>query len=476
MQNNGQSDQISSSHHLGDKAWGLKQGMLDKIHMLSSFFKSFLKDYVAILILLFSFLSLLLSEPVHVRDSWRYIRQASHFGLLDFDFWFGERSPGLPLILKLTGDGFWFTAFCCIFSAFSWIFFHGSLKLLGGKRSQDPFFNIVFLFIAFSSVFVSWNFVLLTESLSVSCLLVIVSILLRSMLQPFSVFYLGIVLVLCLFSFLRDFNSLISFLVILSATVFFRKRRVLFAGFLIISVVLFSFTFYSIKSLDHLGMKQRWVLPTLNNFSQRVMTHRNWEEFSKTYRIPVSGKLLELKNRWGAYKNPSYYKTKELGEFRVWFLKNGNAAYRKFIVQYPGNTLRMIRSRFFSAYQIRKCFTCNGYVDSDHEPLAFRTSMDVVFLLIFSWLIKQWIVFRSKKQEEKETINSSFLFSFSLGVISVLCVCFIIVMDPVEIPRHSILPLLLLVVSLLGMGLSMEKPQVSGQVEPLETDGSQSVE
>ena len=461
------SDQIGSPDPLGDKTWGLKNRGLDKIHLLSSFFKNLLNNYVAILILLFSFLSLLLSEPVHVRDSWRYIRQAFRFGLLDFDFWFGERSPGLPLVLKLTGDGFWFTAFCCIFSAFSWIFFHGSLKLLAGKRSQDLFFNIIFLFIAFSSIFVSWNFVFLTESLSVSCLLVIVSILLRSMLQPFCVFYFSIVLVLCLFSFLRDFNALVSFLVVLSATIFFPKRRALFAGFLIISVILFSFTFYSIKSLDHLGMKQRWVLPTLNNFSQRMMTHQNWEEFSKTYGIPVSDKLLELKNRWGAYRNPSYYKTKELGEFRVWFLKNGNTAYREFIVQYPESTLRMIRSRFFSAYQIRKCFTCNEYVDSDHGPLAFRTSMDVVFLLIFSWLTKQWIVFRSQKQRKKESINPPFLFFFSLGVISVLCVCLIIVMDSVEIPRHSILALLLLVVSLLGMGLSMEKPQVLDSSDPL---------
>ncbi len=415
-------------------------------------------NYVETFILIFTFTSLVVSKTKHFRDSWRYITSAFGPGVRDFDFWFGERSPGFPLIIKFAGDGFGLLAFHCLLSAFSWILLYRSLRAIRDV-SQDHFFNVLFLFVAFSSVFTSWNFAVLTESASVSCFLVILSILFQSMVRPFSMLYLTIIPFLLLFSLLRDFNSIIAFLMILSSLVcsVFNKRKFFFSGLLIVSSCLLCLTFYSVKNLNHLGMKQRWILPGLNNFSQRIMTHEDWPQFSKDNHIPVSEELLDLKGQWGSSENLSYYKTKNLKTFRSWFMKKGDSSYRNFLIQYPNTTIHLIKSYFFKACQIMNCNTCHEYITGKEGPLFIRTPMAIVFLLIVIWLLKQLYVFRSQKNHNPSSLNPPFLFSLSLALISVFCVCLIILADPLEIQRHSILPLLMIVVSLMGMGLSMDK-------------------
>ncbi len=416
------------------------------------------ESYVEILILFFTFINLLLSKTKHFRDSGRYLKSAFNFELSDFDFWFGERSPGFPLIIKLVGDDFGLPAFHFLLSAFAWIFFHRTLKLLKGPK-QDHFFNILFLFVAFSSVFTSWNFVVLTESASVSCVLIILSLLFRSMIKSFSGYYLIVIPFLFLFSLLRDFNSIVAFLIVLSSLLcfLFTKKKLFFSGLLIISSGLLCFTLYSVNSLEHLGMRQRWILPTLNNFSQRVLTHKDWSEISETHGIPVSKELFDLKGQWGTSENMSYYKTKKLKNFRNWFMDHGDLVYRDFLIQYPENTLKIIQDDFFKAYQIIDCSTCREYTDWKYRPFFLKTPMAFIFLLIVSWLLKQLRVFRSQKNHETSSLSPLFLFSMSLSLISVFCVCLVILADPLEIPRHSIIPLLLAVVSLITMGLSMIK-------------------
>ena len=415
-------------------------------------------SYIEILILLFTFINLLFSKITHFRDSGRYIKSAFNFELSDFDFWFGERSPGFPLIIKLAGDGFGLLAFHFLLSAFAWIFFYRTLKLIG-KLKRDHFFNILFLFVSFSSVFTSWNFAVLTESASVSCILIILSILFRTMIKPFSVYHLAVIPVLFLFSFLRDFNSIIAFLIVLSSLLcfLFTKKKLFLSGLFIVSSGLLCFTLYSVNSLGHLGMRQRWILPALNNFSQRVMTHKDWSGISETHGIPVSKELLDLKGQWGTSENMSYYKTKQLENFRNWFLDHGDSLYRNFLIQYPENTLKIIKSHFFKAYQIIDCSTCREYADWKYRPFFLKTPTAVIFLLIVFWLLKQLKILRSQKNQEP--LNPLFLFFMSLSFISVFCVCLVILADSLEIQRHSIIPLLLAVVSLITMGLSMKGSQ-----------------
>ena len=430
--------------------------------MLKNFFKNqcckLSGSYVEILILFFIFINLLFLKTKHFRDSRRYLKSAFNFELSDFDFWFGERSPGFPLIIKFMRDGFGLLAFHFLLSVFAWIFFYRTLKLIGGLN-RDPFFDILFLFVAFSSVFTSWNFVVLTESASVSCVLIILSVLFRAMTKTFSGYYLAVIPVLFLFSLLRDFNSIIVFLIVLSSLLcfLFTKKKLFFSGLFIISSGLLCFTLYSVNSLEHLGMRQRWVLPTLNNFSQRIMTHKDWSEISETHGIPISKELLDLKGQWGTSENMSYYKTKKLEGFRNWFMDHGRFLYRDFLIQYPENTLKIIQDDFFKAYQIIDCSTCREYTDWKYRPFFLKTPTAFIFLLIVSWLLKQLRAFRSQKNHE--TLSPLFLFSMSLSLISVFCVCLVILADPLEIPRHSIIPLLLAVISLITMGLSMKENQ-----------------
>ena len=156
------------------------------------------------------------------------------------------------------------------------------------------FLILCFLFLVFSPIFCNWNFLLMTESSSISLGLIIISLFYRLMANKTRswAFLLKIIPALILFSILRDANAIIAVLIVLASAVYFimHKRNSVFLILFIISLTLFFYSIYGINNKE-IGFYERWVFPTLNNFYSRVQTHPDFKSFSKANNIPVSDQL-----------------------------------------------------------------------------------------------------------------------------------------------------------------------------------------
>ena len=206
----------------------------------------------------------------------------------------------------------------------------------------------------------------------------------------------------------------------------------------VLVLVMSVFVFYSWKGVNNqdLGMYQRWVFPMLNNFGKRVLTHKDWERFSDREHIPKSerGKLLELKGKWGSSDSHDFYNNSEFSDFRVWFLKHGKSSYLRFLVSYPINTIKIIIS-------------------------GFKGIPSYYFYLFFLF----WILLKVVSTSWGRLRDFKFfvLLSFSLFIMSFVVSVIYIIGDAMEIFRHILPCILVFLISILGLGVVLDKTSKS---------------
>ena len=385
--------------------------------------------FFVLLIVLRNFQNSHLQNGILQMDSFRYI-SISKLDLFSLDFWFSSRPMGFPLIIKMFGTGFLFCIFQTVFYFLSWIFFYRSLKIINPKIHRDILLSIIVLMIAFlNTPFDDLIFNIMTEPINFSLILVIVSCLFRLIVQFDDKIFSLFLFCLSWFSLFKDGNNMmIPFFVLSAFLISFPKKQLS-----ILSLVMSVFLFYSWKGINNqdLGMYQRWVFPMLNNFSQRVLTHKDWEKFSDREHIPKSeGKLLEMKGKWAFSDSHKFYKSPEFSDFRVWFLKHGKTSYLRFLIGYPINTIKIIFS-------------------------GFKSIPSYYFYLVFLFWILLKVFFTSWRA--LKAFRSFILLSFSLFIMSFAVSGIYIVGDAMEIFRHILPCILMFFISLLGLGVILDK-------------------
>ena len=391
----------------------------------------FFRNHVEIVLFFACLFVLISSSEKHLAsDSFKYI-SISELDFFSLDFWFSQRPMGFPLIVKMFGIDFLFCFFQTALYFLSWIFFYRTLRIINPKIHRDLLLSIVVLMIAsLNTPFDDYHFFILAESINFSLILLIVSCLFRLIVQFDNKIFSLFLFCLCCFSILKDANNIMIPFFIASAFLISFPKKWLSVLVLVMSV----FVFYSWKGINNqdLGIYQRWVSPMLNNFSKRVLTHKDWEKFSDRKHIPKSekGKLLKLKGKWGSSDSHEFYKNSEFSDFRVWFLKHGKSSYLRFLIGYPINTIKIIFSGFKGI------------------PSYY------FYLFLLFWMLLKVI---STSWGRLKDFRSFILLSFSLFIMSFAVSGIYIVSDAMEIFRHILPCILVFLISLLGLGVVLDK-------------------
>jgi len=235
--------------------------------------------------------------------------------------------------------------------------------------------------------------------------------------------------------------------------------------------------------MEKTGVNSPWFWSMIDNLFYRIMAHEDFENFSKANNIPVSPELIDFRNQWFNRKANDYAIRKEWKDVRNWFLKNGRQIYIKFLFQYPTNTVKIIKPGIFHAYLSK-----NSYPFSEGSLVFFRIPVFYIFSLIVFYLLYSSFLKRkidrsfflrlrldsnqgqkslknnlnkrnAKKNlilesDSKKRVNHIFVFSLLLQVVSFFCICLFVIAGPFGGLRHQLIPLLIGIISLMGMSLS----------------------
>ncbi len=291
-----------------------------------------------------------LNQPRLLADTTAYLR-ISRQPIQDSRFWGESRPLVFPLLLKLTKQDIGLTAMLQLgFSILAW----GFLALMIASFLKFPVlqllaFSLIFLF-SLDRHIAGWDFVMMTESLSISFLVLFIALCLW-LLQGWHAGKVAALLVTAFFlAFTRDTNAwlLLALSGLILVGIIFRWVEVR----ALILPASFVFIFFISNANANLG--QRWVFPLGNLIGKRILPDGSATEFFKSCGMPVSPALLRLSGGFANAEDRAMYNDPELESFRNWLGNDGKSCYVKWLITNP------IRSSNESLYEFEGLITFSG--------------------------------------------------------------------------------------------------------------------
>jgi hypothetical protein len=226
-------------------------------------------------------------------------------------------------------------AFQSAFSIFAWGILALSLSFsLKGFLKPGAF--VLVLALSLESHIAGWDVVMLTESLSVSLMVLFLAAWLW-LLRDWSWGKMTLLsLVAIAWAFTRDTNGWILLMIaglILLAVLFFKAQK------RYLSVALVFITIFAFSNLSA-EVGQRWVFPFQNVLAQRILTDQEALLFFEDCGMPVTPELLRLAGGFANAEDRAFYKDPALESYRAWMHTNGKACYVRWLISRPLNSLR----------------------------------------------------------------------------------------------------------------------------------------
>ncbi len=235
-------------------------------------------------------------------DTPAYLR-VSREAFLSKEFWANARPPMFPLLLKVyAADKIKVASFQTAFSIFAWGILALSLAY-SLKGLLRPIAFALILALSLDRHIAGWDVVMLTESLSISLLVLFLATWLW-LLRGWS---WGKVIILSLvafaWAFTRDTNGWILLMIaglILLGVLFFKARR----RYLVVA-----FVFVLIFALSNLSANRghRWVFPFQNVLAQRILPDQQAVAFFADCGMPVTPQLLDLAGGFANSEDRAFY-------------------------------------------------------------------------------------------------------------------------------------------------------------------------
>lgn len=281
-----------------------------------------------------------LEQPRVLADTTAYLR-ISRQPIYDGKFWGESRPLVFPLLLKIAKQDISFAAVIQLgFSILAWEFLalmiSHSLKLPGLKLFA---FGLILLF-SLDRHIAGWDFVMMTESLSISFLVLFIALCVW-LLQGWHAGKVAALLVTAFFlAFTRDTNAwlllALSGLILLGIILRWVEVRAL--------ILPASFVFIFFISNANANLGQRWVFPLGNLIGRRVLPDSSAVEFFKSCGMPVSSALLRLSGGFANAEDRAMYNDPQLESFRNWLGSDGKSCYTRWLMSNPvrsaGETLK----------------------------------------------------------------------------------------------------------------------------------------
>jgi hypothetical protein len=281
-------------------------------------------------------------------DTPSYLR-ISQEAFLSKDFWANARPPIFPLLLKVyDADVIRVAAFQTAFSIFAW----GTLALViaySFKGILRPLAFALILALSLDSHIAGWDLVLLTESLSISLLVLFLAAWLW-LLRGWSWGKVAVLSLVALpWAFTRDTNGWILLMIaglLLLGVLFFKARRTYLALALVFAAI------FALSNLSA-DIGQRWVFPFQNVLAQRILTDQKALAYFEDCGMPVTPELLDLAGGYANSGERAFYTEPALGSYRVWLHANGKSCYMRWLFSRPlcclgmWNVFSIHRMRFY---------------------------------------------------------------------------------------------------------------------------------
>jgi len=271
------------------------------------------------------------NQPRVLADTTAYLR-ISHQPIQDSRFWGESRPLVFPLLLKITKQDFGLTAMLQLgLSTLAWSFLALIIASFMKFRGMQLFALSLILLFSLDRHIAGWDFVMMTESLSISLLVLFIAVCLW-LLQGWHTGKVAALFVTAFFlAFTRDTNAwlLLALSGLILLAVIFRWVEVR----ALILPASFVFIFFISNANANLG--QRWVFPLGNLIGRRILPDETATGFFKSCGMPVSPALLRLSGGFANAEDRAMYNDPELESFRNWLGKDGKSCYVKWLIANP---------------------------------------------------------------------------------------------------------------------------------------------
>ncbi|KXK11658.1 MAG: hypothetical protein UZ14_CFX002002700 [Chloroflexi bacterium OLB14] len=280
--------------------------------------------------------------PRDLADTDIYVR-ISTSPIISTNFLYLDRPFVFPFLLQMMGQNFEMVA---IFQLGLTIVAWGLLAYLISASftplSLKLFSFTVILAVSLVRHLAGWDFVMMTESLSLS----IFALFIASgiwLLRGWQIYKIVICLIFAfLFAFTRDTNAYL---------------LLMFAGLMLIAIVSgwlnkkFSFLvlgFVAIFFISNLSadLSKRWVFPLLNIISTRILPNPQALSTFSICGMPITSELLSVTGLYANENNSQIMKDPALEKFRLWVAENGKSCYMKWLISNPIPTMQAALKEF----------------------------------------------------------------------------------------------------------------------------------
>jgi hypothetical protein len=277
-----------------------------------------------------------LEKPRILADTTAYTRISAQ-SADQLSFWAGSRPPAFPLLLKIAQQDYNRAAtFQLVISILAW----GVLALAVSSLLRPSWLQVAgfALLLAFSldRHIAAWDFVMMTESLSLSSLALFIASglwLLRGWQPPKVAVFFAAALLL---AFTRDTNAWMLLGLAALILVGVVARWVLPRAWILVGLLVFVFLLSDISA----NLGERSLFPLGNLIAQRVLPDAAALGFFEDCGMPVSPALLELAGKFANSDDQAMFSGPDLDAFRNWLRERGRACYVNWLVSDPVASIR----------------------------------------------------------------------------------------------------------------------------------------
>ena len=277
-----------------------------------------------------------LEKPRVLADTTAYARISAE-PINHWDFWTGSRPPAFSLLLKIAQQDYNRTAaFQLGLSILAWgvlaLAVSGFLKF---SWLQVAGFALLLVF-SLDRHIAAWDFVMMTESLSLSSLALFIAAglwLLRGWhVGRVAAFFLAAVQL----AFTRDTNAWmllgLAGLILIALVAGWLERR----AWMLVILLGLAFLLSDISA----NFGERSLFPLGNLITQRVLPDDSALRYFERCGMPVSPALLQLSSKFANSDDQAMFSGPDLGAFRDWLRDRGRACYVGWLVTDPIASIR----------------------------------------------------------------------------------------------------------------------------------------
>ena len=303
-----------------------------------------------------------LARPRDLADTDAYLR-ISRQPIFDPDFWGSTRPFVFPLLLKVTQQDLQLAAAIQLgLSILAWSFLAWMItRTIRTSGLQIPAFVLILAF-SLDRHIAGWDFVMMTESLSLSIWAVFIGLCIWLMEAWHPVKVAGIVLAGFLLVFIRDTNAWILLLFggLIAAAVLLR--------FMQTRSLILSICFLGLFAINQINadMGFRWVFPLGNLIGKRVLPYGAPMQFFTDCGMPVSPALIKLAGQFANTQERAMFEDPELETFRAWMMSSARACYMRWLVADPVHSLGEVFTKFDEMAAFHEV---DGYFSRAYDPL-----------------------------------------------------------------------------------------------------------